>query len=184
MRNNLAANTQLYPHHPFLNLLFFKNNLYKVTIWNGLYILKDSFHKAMLNTDLLFLLWLQQVKQIVVSNLKVLNTRKHFPISHWNSRTLGLPVKFSVHMQETAQPVKLFQTLVVSFSTTFSPSVAQIYQQKMLKSMMMQLRLWLHDDRKSILKQIISTVGQKERQTLWKSDLLISLRFHNPREHL
>lgn len=176
---------QIYPpHHSFLKLLYFKNNLYKVKIWNGLYILKDSFDKAMLNTDLLVLLWLQQVKQFVVSNFKVLKTRKHFPVSHWNSRTLGLPVKCNVHMQATAHPAKLFQTLVVSLLTTFSPSVAQIYQEKMLKSMMMQLRLWLHDDRKSILKQIISTVGQKERQTLWKSDLLISLRFHNPREHL
>lgn len=177
-------NTQFYPHHPFFKLPFFKNNLSKVTIWNRWHILKDGFDKAMLNTDLLFLPWLQQVKQFVISNLKVLNTGKHSPISHWNSRTLGLPVKFSVHMQETAHPAKSFQTLVVSLFTTFSPSVAQIYQQKMLKSMMMQLRLWLHDDSKSILKQIISTVGQKERQTLWKSDLLISLRFHNPREHL
>lgn len=175
--------SQLYPHHSVSKLLFFKNNLYKVTIWSGLHILKDSFDKAMLITGLLFLLRLQQAKPFVETNLKVLNTKRS-PISHWNSRTLGLPVKFNVHMQETAHPAKLFQTLVVSFFTTFSPSVTQIYQQKMLKSMMMQLRLWLHDDSKSILKQIISTVGQKERQTLWKSDLLISLRFHNPREHL
>lgn len=74
--------------------------------------------------------------------------------------------------------------LLFLFLTTFLPSVTKIYQQKMLKSMMMQLRLWLHDDSKSILKQIISTVGQKERQTLWKSDPLISLSFRNPRDHL
>jgi len=38
-------------------------------------------------------------------------------------------------------PMKLFQTLVVSFFTTFLPSAAQMHQQEMLKSMMMQLRL-------------------------------------------
>lgn len=113
---------------------------------------------------------------------------KHFHISlkfraSWIAQVL---LKIVVHMQETAHPGKLFPTLVsfIPPPPTFSPSVTQIYQEKMLKSMMMQLRLWLHDDSKSILKQIISTVGQKERQTLWKSNPLISLRFHNPREHL